>query len=320
MEFIKKHIFTILAAVVIACMVLFGSRFVGNSGKVLDVVLFAFLGAALLVIPAMEMCSKILEKLKELAPGIGVGSGEVHAGVPIDRYPQRTHRDDLELALVHSLSAVMHGLDAMSGAETGAFIRAVADSILGVGQQSAKPQCTCAQYVGAACSNCPVRHDSAAGRAQQRPSLTEKQLAFKSSVEHFIGQHQSVGAAAGRVTIGDMEPHRVSVGAQADQRAEAEIVAAGLTAPRVTAEQIQALMNQLTWEYEHKEGSRHTFAHAFLGDFYIASGHNAPVSRENFDAGLGRKYAREQAEGRAREKLWGMEGYVLAKALKVLPS
>lgn len=111
-----------------------------------------------------------------------------------------------------------------------------------------------------------------------------------------------------------------TIGAQADQRAEAEIVAAGLTAPRVTAEQIQSLMDQLTWSYEHEDGSRHTFAHAFLGDFYICTGHNAPVSRENFDAGLGRKYAREQAEGKARDKLWGLEGYVLAKLLKVVPS
>lgn len=301
MEFIKKHIFTILAAVVTACMVLFGSRFVGNSGKVLDVVLFAFLGAALLVIPAMEMCSKILEKLKELVPRIGVGSGEVHAGVPIDRYPQRTHRDDLELALVHSLSAVMHGRDALSGAETGAFIRAVVDSIQGAGLQAAKPQCTCAQHVGAACSNCPVRLDHVAGQYRQ---ALEAAKAMGQYSEQLVADAMSA----------------INVGAQADQRAEAEIVAAGLTAPRVTAEQIQALMNQLTWEYEHKEGSRHTFAHAFLGDFYIASGHNAPVCRENFDAGLGRKYAREQAEGRARDKLWGMEGYVLAKALKVLPS
>lgn len=320
MKFIEKHLFTILAAVVIAFMAIFGSRFTGSSGKVLDVVLFAYFGAVLLVIPAMAMCTKILEKLKELAPRIDLASDEVRASAPIDPYPQRPHRYDLELALVHSLSAVMHERDAMSGAETGAFIRAVADSILGVGQQSVKPQCTCAQYVGAACSNCPVRHDHAAGRAQQRPSLTEKQLAVKSSADHFIGQHQSVGDSAGRVTIGDMEPHRVSVGAQADQRAEAEIVSAGLTAPRVTAEQIQALMEKLTWRYEQPEGTTSTFAHAYRDRFYLATGHSACVSPDNFNAALGQKYAREQAEGKAREKLWELEGYVLAKALKVSPS
>lgn len=102
-----------------------------------------------------------------------------------------------------------------------------------------------------------------------------------------------------------------SSGAQADRTAEAEILDKGLTAPRVTAEQVQALMNKLTWRYEHEAGSRHTFAHAFLGDFYIATGHNAPISRENFNAELGMKYAREQAEGKARDKLWELEGYKL---------
>lgn len=135
MKFIEKHLFTILAAVVIVFMAIFGSRFTGSSGKVLDVVLFAYFGAVLLVIPAMAMCTKILEKLKELAPGTGLASGEVQASAPIDPYPQRPHRNDIELALVHSLSALMHDRHAMSGAETGAFIRAVADSILGVGQQ-----------------------------------------------------------------------------------------------------------------------------------------------------------------------------------------
>lgn len=103
--------------------------------------------------------------------------------------------------------------------------------------------------------------------------------------------------------------------ALADQQADAEIATAGLTAPRVTAKQVQALMDSVTWRYEHEEGSRHTFAHAFLGDFYLATGHNAPVSRENFDPALGMKYAREQGEGKARDKLWELEGYKLHSAM-----
>lgn len=106
-------------------------------------------------------------------------------------------------------------------------------------------------------------------------------------------------------------------GEKADQLAEAEIVGQGLTAPRVTAEQIQALMNQLTWRYEQPEGTTSTFAHAFLGRFYLATGHSACVSPENFDAALGMKYAREQAEGKAREKLWELEGYKLAQPMLV---
>ena len=98
-------------------------------------------------------------------------------------------------------------------------------------------------------------------------------------------------------------------------QADALAKVAGMAGPSVTAEQIQALMSSLTWRYEQPEGSRHTFAHAFLGDFYLVSGYSAPVSHANFDAGKGMKYAREQAEGKARDKLWELEGYALFKQL-----
>ena len=111
------------------------------------------------------------------------------------------------------------------------------------------------------------------------------------------------------------KPIWATAGAQADQAAEAEIVAAGLTAPRVTAEQIQALIDGLKWRYEHQESPQIIFAHAFLGDFYLATGFSKPVSAENFSPALGMKYAREQAEGKARDKLWELEGYALFKQL-----
>lgn len=105
-------------------------------------------------------------------------------------------------------------------------------------------------------------------------------------------------------------------GEKADQLAEAEIVGKGLTAPRVTAEQIQVLMDKLTWRFEQPEGTTSTFAHAFLDRFYLATGHSACVSPENFDAAMGMKYARDQAEGKARDKLWELEGYALFQRLK----
>lgn len=106
-----------------------------------------------------------------------------------------------------------------------------------------------------------------------------------------------------------------SPGAQADQRMESEITAAGLDAPRVTADQIQALMDRVVFRYEHPEGATSTFAHAFLGGFYLATGHSACVSPENYKPALGQKYAREQAEPKARDKLWELEGYALHKQL-----
>jgi hypothetical protein len=106
-----------------------------------------------------------------------------------------------------------------------------------------------------------------------------------------------------------------SAGYHADQADEAEIAAAGLTAPRVTAEQVQALMDKLTWRYEQPEGTTSTFAHAYLGRFYLTTGHSACVSPENFNAALGQKYACEQAEGKARDKLWELEGWLLHRSL-----
>ena len=107
----------------------------------------------------------------------------------------------------------------------------------------------------------------------------------------------------------------LSASAQADQRIEAELVAAGLDAPRVTADHIQALMDRVVYHYEQPQGTTSTFAHAFLDGFYLASGYSACVSVANFDAAKGQKYAKEQAEPKARDKLWELEGYVLHRDL-----
>ena len=100
-----------------------------------------------------------------------------------------------------------------------------------------------------------------------------------------------------------------------DTKIEQEIQAKGLTAPRITAEQIQSLIEKLTWKYEKHESPNVVFAHAFLGDFYIATGFSKTVSADNFRAELAHKYAQEQAEAKARDKLWELEGYRLFKRL-----
>lgn len=224
------------------------------SGISLTGVIFASVALAVLALFAkIDVGVEVLRS--ELEPKVGYAP---HASPPVEPYPQRPHRYDLEHALVHALSPGL--VSRMGGKEIGEYIRTATDAILSGGLPSAKSLCTC-------------------------------------------GPNQGCIACA-------------SSGAQADRTAEAEILDKGLTAPRVTAEQVQALMNKLTWRYEHEAGSRHTFAHAFLGDFYIATGHNAPISRENFNAELGMKYAREQAEGKARDKLWELEGYKLMRELK----
>lgn len=100
-----------------------------------------------------------------------------------------------------------------------------------------------------------------------------------------------------------------------DKSIEQEILEKGLTAPRVTLDQIDKLCGSLFAKYEQHGTS--TFCHGFLDDkFYVASGHSACVSLENFDEGLGRRIAFENMVKTARNKLWELEGYSLYKKMK----
>ena len=99
-----------------------------------------------------------------------------------------------------------------------------------------------------------------------------------------------------------------------DTAIEQEIQAKGLTAARVTPAQIDALMARVSHVYFVHETS--TFCHAFLdGAFYLASGHSACVSKENFNQDLGRKFAFNNMLEPMRNKLWELEGYALYKSL-----
>lgn len=98
-----------------------------------------------------------------------------------------------------------------------------------------------------------------------------------------------------------------------EQSIEEDIIAKGLTAPRVTPAQIQALVDRVGHTYEVQGTS--TFCHAFLdGKFYLATGHSACVSPDNFDLGIGRKIAFENMCKPMRDKLWELEGYALYKS------
>lgn len=103
-----------------------------------------------------------------------------------------------------------------------------------------------------------------------------------------------------------------------DQKIEAEIQAKGLTAPRVTPQQIQALMDRVTYStIQRPGGTTSTFVHAYLdGQFFLGGGFSACVDPANFDAEIGEKIARSKAESTARDKLWELEGYRLFSNLK----
>lgn len=225
---------------------------------------------------AITVIAGLLEDLEhKLEKWLERGTG---SGSDCATTSQRTHRQEMELAVASNM-AIYAGQPANSGKLVGESLKNALDAMLGT--------------------------------AMQKLPVIDPMKAAMDGLTRGAGY----AAAAGRVTVGDMEPHEHSAGYQADQAAEAEIVAAGLTAPRVTAEQIQALMDTLTWRYEHHESPQIVFAHAFIDGFYLATGFSKPVSAENFNAALGQKYAREQAEGKARDKLWELEGWALHRAL-----
>lgn len=84
--------------------------------------------------------------------------------------------------------------------------------------------------------------------------------------------------------------------------------------PRVLTSQIDDLMGKV--EYKYSVMGTSTFCYAFLdGEFYLASGHSACVSPENFNSEVGRELALTAATKAARDKLWELEGYALWKSL-----
>ncbi len=101
-----------------------------------------------------------------------------------------------------------------------------------------------------------------------------------------------------------------------DDKIEEAIQAKGLNAPRVTPEQINALVDSLTFHVHRFPGTTSTVAAATLPNgFVVAVGHSAAASRENFDAEIGETIAISNARTEARKKLWELEGYVLKKAI-----
>jgi len=114
-----------------------------------------------------------------------------------------------------------------------------------------------------------------------------------------------------------------------DQAIEQEIQAKGLTAPRITLADIQANIidalyftaseasigqdiNPFDRPIVAKQAYRLlTFCVLTLRNGFTVTGESACASPENFDAEIGRKIARQNAE----QKIWMLEGYVLKNKL-----
>lgn len=90
---------------------------------------------------------------------------------------------------------------------------------------------------------------------------------------------------------------------------EAEIIAKGKTAPRLTPSDIDAAI--IGEDYHVFPGTTLTVCCLHLRNGFTATGESAAASPENFDREIGRKIARENA----RAKIWPLEGYLLRQRL-----
>ncbi|EIJ33347.1 Gp49 family protein [Thiothrix nivea] len=102
-----------------------------------------------------------------------------------------------------------------------------------------------------------------------------------------------------------------------DSEIEQEIIEKGLTAPRVTTQTIDELVGSLKYHSWQVPETTTTLVAAELDDgFIVAIGKAASVSKENFNAEIGYKIARDDAERKARDKLWELKGWELKQNLK----
>ena len=90
---------------------------------------------------------------------------------------------------------------------------------------------------------------------------------------------------------------------------EAEIQAKGLNAPRLTPDLIDETI--VSEQYHVFHGMTLTVCALTLRNGYIVTGESAAASPSNFDEAIGRKIARDNA----RNKIWGLEGYLLRERL-----
>lgn len=98
-----------------------------------------------------------------------------------------------------------------------------------------------------------------------------------------------------------------------DSIVEQLITDKGLTAPRITKDDVDSMMSRMTYVTEHRpNNSTVTFVHAFLdGKFYMATGHSACVDPANYDVEIGVKIATSKASNAARERIWEHMGFML---------
>ena len=98
------------------------------------------------------------------------------------------------------------------------------------------------------------------------------------------------------------------------QEIENEIQDKGLDAPRVTFDQIEALMSQLKFDFT-KVGAKGTLCSSYLGDFMVTQHYSAPVCVKNYNKEIGEKITKDVCWAKSKDKLWELMGFALFKEL-----
>jgi hypothetical protein len=94
-----------------------------------------------------------------------------------------------------------------------------------------------------------------------------------------------------------------------EREIEREVQAEGLTAPRVTPDDLDAKIMRVL--YHVFPGTTLTVCCLVLANGFAVTGESAAASPENFNEEIGRKIAYAEA----RDKIWALEGYLLRERL-----
>ncbi len=99
-----------------------------------------------------------------------------------------------------------------------------------------------------------------------------------------------------------------------EQHLEQELQARGLTAPRITPDHIDQLLEKAQVGFWQPEGTTLTICVIQLPNGFCVTGESAAASPENFQEDIGQ----ELAFKKARVKVWEQEGYRLKSELHAM--
>jgi len=360
MTFLKKHWQLAVPVAMIAFLIFFGWRVISQHARVIDLGLFILLGVGILLIPVTDLAGQILSKLKEQATAV---TNETTMAVASVSSPSpRTHRQELELAMVGR----MGDLPLYDPALEGKHVKTMLDSLLAkdgppmpspdeqVAERALRQVLSVVQSylppdgisiddamskIIALVDPFPIGSNAAELQAAPVDGIVKSRADLHKCLIHgvaacpchkesnyllrsagypadLLGTSPQPGASTIALQVVDPGPDAL----------EREIQAKGLTAPRVTKEDIEA---EITHEhyFTAEQGARHPDAHnprdhgdvqpclahltfcvLVLKNGFRVTGESACVSSENFDAQIGRDYARANAI----EKMWLLLGFRLA--------